>query len=365
MASDRLPVVASTDPPTATIQAAYSKRKRQDKQVLHEALVTRLRAWLERKKPSRDELLFPVSGKVPGGIERKTAKMMKLDLAAARSNWLEEFESDAERSRHDESDFLRYCDHDGRFADFHSNRHTFITSLSRNAVSPRMAQSLARHSDIRLTMGTYTHVEVNDQQAAIESLPAPPAYSSGTRQRSTRAGRKASDDDSEPSEMVPKMVPSGAENGAIHLAAEKYQPSSDCIENATERVQKRQKPADVSSQRALKLRTAEDTSEEAQTDCHNVISEVHPARFELATSGFVNRGNDSIKPGSDAGSSEAIGDLPQCLPQQPEIDVETAPHSGAEPSLNAALAMIERLPLSDAEKADAIRQLLAAQRSRS
>jgi integrase len=215
------------DPPTATIQAACSKRKRQDKQVLHEALVTRLRAWLETKKPSRDELLFPVSGKVPGGIERKTAKMMKRDLAAARSNWLEEFETDAERSRHEESDFLRYCDHDGRFADFHSNRHTFIISLSRNAVSPRMAQSLARHSDIRLTMGTYTHVEVNDQQAAIESLPAPPAYSSGTRQRSTRAGRKASDDDSEPSEMVPKMVPFTSPRRSInlHQIASKTPPS--------------------------------------------------------------------------------------------------------------------------------------------
>jgi hypothetical protein len=37
-----------------------------------------------------------------------------------------------------------------------------------------MAQTLARHSDIRLTLGVYTHVELHDQTAAIESLPAPP-----------------------------------------------------------------------------------------------------------------------------------------------------------------------------------------------
>ena len=37
-----------------------------------------------------------------------------------------------------------------------------------------MAQTLARHSDIRLTLGVYTHVELHDQTAAIGSLPGPP-----------------------------------------------------------------------------------------------------------------------------------------------------------------------------------------------
>ena len=32
----------------------------------------------------------------------------------------------------------------------------------------------ARHSDVRLTLGTYTRVGIHDQTAAIESLPAPP-----------------------------------------------------------------------------------------------------------------------------------------------------------------------------------------------
>jgi hypothetical protein len=37
-----------------------------------------------------------------------------------------------------------------------------------------MAQTLARHSDVRLTLGVYTHVELHDQTAAIQALPAPP-----------------------------------------------------------------------------------------------------------------------------------------------------------------------------------------------
>ncbi len=53
-------------------------------------------------------------------------------------------------------------------------RHLFITNLQRAGLSPKMAQTLARHSDIRLTLGVYAHVELADQRAAICALPAPP-----------------------------------------------------------------------------------------------------------------------------------------------------------------------------------------------
>jgi integrase len=59
-------------------------------------------------------------------------------------------------------------------ADCHSLRKTFITNLSRAGVSPKMAQSLARHSDINLAMNVYTMVNVSDQAAAVDSLPPLP-----------------------------------------------------------------------------------------------------------------------------------------------------------------------------------------------
>jgi integrase len=71
-------------------------------------------------------------------------------------------------------DFLAYKNHAGLCADFHSFRRLFITNLERAGIRPRMAQTLARHSDLRLTLGLYTHVELHDQTAAIESLPGPP-----------------------------------------------------------------------------------------------------------------------------------------------------------------------------------------------
>jgi len=64
--------------------------------------------------------------------------------------------------------------HEGLYADFHSLRHLFITNLECAGIRPKMAQTLARHSDIRLTLGVYTHVELHDQTAAIDSLPTPP-----------------------------------------------------------------------------------------------------------------------------------------------------------------------------------------------
>ncbi len=122
------------------------------------------------------ESIFPVSDKVAGGIDRKTSKMMKLDLEAARAAWLEESKTDEERQERERSDFLKYKDSQNRFADFHANRHTFITNLSRAGVAPKVAQELARHSDIRLTMGIYTHTDLAEKKRAIQSLPKPWEY---------------------------------------------------------------------------------------------------------------------------------------------------------------------------------------------
>ena len=63
-------------------------------------------------------------------------------------------------------------DAQGRTVDVHCLRHTFATLLARNGVSPGIAQKLMRHSDIRLTMNTYTHLELADTACAVAALPA-------------------------------------------------------------------------------------------------------------------------------------------------------------------------------------------------
>src|SRR5262249_23628336 len=66
---------------------------------------------------------------------------------------------------------IRYRDGEGRVADFHALRHSYITLLERSGVSPKLAQELARHSDIRLTMNVYTHARLHDLVGAVEGLP--------------------------------------------------------------------------------------------------------------------------------------------------------------------------------------------------
>ncbi len=99
-----------TDPMTVTVAAAYSKRKRQDTQVLHPVVAERMRGWLETKKKLGPEtLLFPVSAKIPGCPERRTSKMMRADLAAAWKKWIDEAKDDEElRTEREDSDFLCY-----------------------------------------------------------------------------------------------------------------------------------------------------------------------------------------------------------------------------------------------------------------
>ena len=162
------------DPPTATVAACYSKRRREDTQVLHPELSRQLREWIATKNIKPDKPMFPISGRVPGGFERKTSKMIQHDLKAARAKWWEESKDSDECWKRIQSDFLRYCNHNGLYADFHSQRHRFITSLDRAGISVKMAQTLARHCDVRLTLGVYTHVELQDQTTAIGTLPGPP-----------------------------------------------------------------------------------------------------------------------------------------------------------------------------------------------
>ena len=65
-------------------------------------------------------------------------------------------------------------DERGRTLDVHALRGTFATLLSKGGVAPRTAQAAMRHSDIALTMQTYTDPKLLDVQGALDSLPMLP-----------------------------------------------------------------------------------------------------------------------------------------------------------------------------------------------
>jgi len=148
-------------PPTCTVEAGYSKRRKRDVQPLPDALVEPLRAWLSGFAPGE---------RVFSGIAGDTARMLRSDLTAARAAWIQEARSEAEQQARAVSDFLLYSDRQGHVADFHSLRVLFISQVVAGGASVKEAQTLARHSTPLLTMNVYSRASLLDVAGAVAGL---------------------------------------------------------------------------------------------------------------------------------------------------------------------------------------------------
>jgi len=129
------------EPPTVSIEAAYSKHRHRDEQPIRRDLADLLRPRLAEKPAGA--ALFPVPV--------RSAEMMRVDLNAAG---------------------IAYRDAAGRVADFHALRHTAGILLKEAGVHPKDIQAFMRHSTITLTMDRYTHVGIRGFRAALDALPA-------------------------------------------------------------------------------------------------------------------------------------------------------------------------------------------------
>ncbi len=127
------------EPYTVTVEAAFSKHRRKDIQPLPMELIPRLKEHLATKKPN--DLAFQ--------MPRKPIESLRRDLEAAG---------------------VDYESQEG-FADFHAFRHTFITRMIRAGVHPKAAQMLARHQDPSMTLRVYSHVELAERAAVLETMP--------------------------------------------------------------------------------------------------------------------------------------------------------------------------------------------------
>jgi integrase len=125
---------------TVTLEAAFSKHRKQDRLPLRPDTAIALQGFLCGKMPN--VRVFD--------LHIRTADMLKADLKAAG---------------------IAYQDEAGRYADFHSLRHTTGSLLAASGTHPKVAQSLMRHGDINLTMSRYTHIFRGQESKAVESLP--------------------------------------------------------------------------------------------------------------------------------------------------------------------------------------------------
>jgi integrase len=131
------------DPPTITVKAGYSKNRSEAVQPIRRDLAELLRAWLEEKPAGLP--VFPVKN-----LHWRTWQMMRTDLAAAG---------------------IPSVDEDGRFADFHALRHTFISEVVRAGASVKEAQTLARHKTPELTFRVYAHARLHDLTRTLDAMP--------------------------------------------------------------------------------------------------------------------------------------------------------------------------------------------------
>jgi integrase/recombinase XerD len=133
--------------PAIILNAGDSKRRTEDFIPIREDLAELLRQWKKEQKAKPDDLVFPRFNK------REGSRVIKKDVKAAG---------------------IRDKDKNGQTVDFHGLRHTFISNLTCGGVNPKVAQMLARHSTITLTMDRYAHTCLGDQRSALDVLPKLP-----------------------------------------------------------------------------------------------------------------------------------------------------------------------------------------------
>jgi len=208
------------DTPTATVQASCTKNRKEAVQPLPLDVALALSGYLAGKPAGLP--LWPdnpnaatESWRLHGG------DMIRRDLAEARRAWLHSFHDARQRAEAEQSDFLAYRDSQGRYADFHALRHSFITMVGKAGVSPREHQDLARHSTYALT-SRYSHSRFYDLAAAVQGLPIPTGKAGPGTEALAATGTDGKGSETGSKNLSPNLGPSGAISGDFVRLAEMH-----------------------------------------------------------------------------------------------------------------------------------------------
>lgn len=178
------------DHPHVSLAGSNTKNRDEARIPLRDPVVVRfLKKWIVGK--ARDELLWPG----PWATSRGGSKMMRKALKVAGITY----------------------EVDGRKADFHALRYTFITNLINSKENPAYVQRMARHSDINLTFRVYADLGLEDlyhgnQQRNQSSSPRQNGKSRNRSQSAKTNSSEASDDEGDApisvaQNVAPQVVP--------------------------------------------------------------------------------------------------------------------------------------------------------------
>ena len=175
---------------TFTIKAQNAKSRRKDTLPLHPQLIEILKEWLSSKIPGQPlwNLTYHAGA---------AAKILKKDMAFARQEYIRQGSTPAEIQARENSDFLKWCDSNKMYLDFHSTKTTFVNQLIDSNVSIRDTQLLARHRDPSTTLNHYaksTPEKLRDALGKISGL--------GTNVHVEKAHTKEPPEEKVPSKVV-------------------------------------------------------------------------------------------------------------------------------------------------------------------
>lgn len=175
----RLDLTAGAE--SLALEAANEKSGAGSTIPLRSDLAEELRQWIAERKLAPGDLLFTV----PAGLRR----ILDRDMKAAG---------------------IPKRDERGRTVDVHAMRTTFGTMLSTTGTAPRTAQAAMRHSDIKLTMGTYTDPKLLEVRQALERLPK---FTSGAQKAAERAENAGAGPEVSGSESAHESAGTGGPEG--------------------------------------------------------------------------------------------------------------------------------------------------------
>lgn len=175
----------AAEQPYALLDAADEKNRQGSTIPLRGDLAADLASWLEEKRRLS-------SGPVRGS---SGAKVLKMTVGDSRPPSAEKVFEVPEKlvailDRDLKLAGIAKRDELGRTVDVHALRHSFCTLMSVGGVTPRTAQAAMRHSNINLTMTTYTDPRLLDVHGAMDLLPSLPlnAAAGGYREHAQATG---------------------------------------------------------------------------------------------------------------------------------------------------------------------------------
>ena len=225
------------DSPAVAVKAAYSKRKKDDRQPITPELAAVLAPWLATKPKGKPVFAMPPMNHL--------AKIIRADMRRARAAWILEAAGRKEKRERQQDTFLVEGGDGLALVDLHTLRVSYISWLVESGASVKTCQELARHSTPTLTIGVYAKMSLHDQGKALAGLPMTAPKPTADQSEVLRATGTFGDTRTETKNVGPRVDQTPGNLGNLKMTRDDTMPGGAVSQTPTIYGQKTQKPASI------------------------------------------------------------------------------------------------------------------------